>query len=240
MTLSAGTTRAVLLPGTGSDDEFVRAVFLEPLRAVGIHLHTPAPRPGARLAEHYLDELTRHAGEGPILAGGLSFGAHLAAEWALANPDRCAGLLLALPAWHGAPDEAPAALAAHASADAVAALGVPAALRAATEGIPDWLAAELRRSWPSYGAELATSLRVAARRAAPAAEALETLAIPTGLGGFRDDPVHPIAMAESWATRLPAATLRGTSIQAMATDRAALGRATVLAWLSALGGKPTD
>src|SRR5262245_10807784 len=74
----AGT--AVLLPGTGSDDVFVRAVFQVPLEAVGIRTIAPAPRPGARLAEAQLAQLDELAGDDPILVGGISLGAHLAAE----------------------------------------------------------------------------------------------------------------------------------------------------------------
>src|SRR2546426_5776465 len=48
---------AVLLPGTGSDEVFVRRVFEIPLAAVGFRAITPAPRPGPNLAATYLEAL---------------------------------------------------------------------------------------------------------------------------------------------------------------------------------------
>src|SRR5882757_8108167 len=111
---------AVLLPGTGSDEVFVRSVFAGPLAAAGLAIVAPQPAAGAELAERQLAALDAAAHRhGVIVAGGISFGAHLAAEWAAAHPNRCAGLLLAMPGWHGPPADAPGSLAARLGADAV-------------------------------------------------------------------------------------------------------------------------
>src|SRR5947209_7173362 len=145
---------AVLLPGTGSDEVFVRSVFEIPLAAVGVRALTPRPQPGPGLAAAFLAALDRAAEDstrGVVLAGGISFGAHLAVEWALGNPKRCSGLLLALPAWNGTPGDSPAALSARLGADTVRAEGVEAALRPVRQL---WLAAELRRAWHGYGDRL--------------------------------------------------------------------------------------
>lgn len=224
---------AVLLPGTGSDDVFVRAAFAAPVAALGATLVTPPPLPGADLARGYLAALDRAAGTGPIIAGGISLGAHLAAEWAVRNPDRCAGLLLALPAWIGAPDQAPAALAATHSAAAVRALGVEAALEAAVAGVAPWLADELRRAWPGYGDGLADSLEAAACRAAPTAEELGAVRAPVGVAACVDDPIHPEGVARAWVSALPRAVLCATRLEVVGADREALGRAAVLGLMRA-------
>lgn len=229
-----GVRTAVLLPGTGSDDVFVRSVFATALDAVGVRVVTPAPRPGSDLVRNHLAALDRYSSDGPVVAGGISLGAHLAAEWALHNADRCAGLLLALPAWTGVPDGAPAALAAAASAGLVRSLGLPGALDVATADVPAWLAAELRRAWTGYGAELAASLEVAIRPS-PTAEDLAGLAVPAGVAGLLDDQVHPIEVAEEWVSALPTAALCTTRLTTVGVDPAALGRAAVLAWLRAGG-----
>jgi pimeloyl-ACP methyl ester carboxylesterase len=234
---TAAPTVAVLIPGTGSDEVFVRSVFEVPLAAVGVRAVTPAPVPGAALADAYLTAMDEAARDGPVLAGGVSFGAHLAAEWALRAPDRCAGLLLALPAWHGEPDDSPAALAARLGADAVHADGVDAALATMSESVDPWLADELRRSWRGYGDGLADSLRAASARRAPTREELHALAVPAGVAAFADDPVHPAAVARSWADALPNAALCLTRLTVIGLDPEALGRAAVLAWLRA-GGRP--
>ncbi|GAB3142423.1 thioesterase [Amycolatopsis stemonae] len=225
---------AVLLPGTGSDEVFVRAVFAGPLRAIGVPLIAPPPPPGAALADGYLATLDALADEhGELLVGGISFGAHLAAEWAVANPGRCGGLLAALPAWNGRPGPAPASLAATLSADLVAESGVGAAL-AQTAGSPDWLRAELDRAWRRHGDGLAAGLRVAASRPSPTLDDLARLAVPAGIGTCTDDPVHPTKVASEWANALPRAALGETTLTALGADRESLGRATVLAFLKAL------
>ncbi|MCV7090365.1 alpha/beta hydrolase, partial [Mycobacterium interjectum] len=88
----------VLLPGTGSDDDYVYRAFSRPLREAGARLIAPPPRPD-RLIDGYLSALDEAAREGPIGVGGVSIGAAVAAAWALARPDRTVGVLAALPAW---------------------------------------------------------------------------------------------------------------------------------------------
>ena len=221
---------AVLLPGTGSDDVFVASVFAGPLADVGLAIVAPQPAAGAELAERQLAALDAEAQRhGVIVAGGISFGAHLAAEWAAANPDRCAGLLLAMPGWHGPPADAPGSLAARLGADAVATDGIDRALAAASSGVPAWLARELDRSWRRSGAGLAESLRAAARRPAPTLRCLAGITVPAGIAGCVDDPVHPLAVARAWADALPRAALRTLTFAELGTDPATLGRAALAA-----------
>jgi pimeloyl-ACP methyl ester carboxylesterase len=225
---------AVLLPGTGSDEVFVRSVFAGPLAAAGVEALTPAPPAGEKLAVGFLTLLDSLADgrDQPLLVGGISFGAHLAAEWAVRNPGRCAGLLLAMPAWHGHPGDAPASLAAKASADLVEQQGLEAALRLSVAGVAPWLAAELTRAWRRHGDGLATSLRVAADYPAPTLDALRELDIPAGIAACVDDPVHPAEVADRWAGALPRAGVRETTLDALGADRESLGQAAVAAWLS--------
>lgn len=223
----------VVLPGTGSDEVFVEAVFGGPVAAAGLRLVAPPPCHGAELAECHLAALDAAADRyGPIVAGGISLGAHLAAEWAATRPGRCAGLLAALPGWCGAAGTAPAGLAAAASADAVDALGVEGALAAAVRGVPSWLAAELDRAWRRAGDGLAESLRVAACRAAPTQESLRAITVPAGVAGCVDDPVHPVEVALRWADALPSAQLRRITFAEFGADRAALGRAALGGFLA--------
>jgi pimeloyl-ACP methyl ester carboxylesterase len=229
--------KAVLLPGTGSDDVFVTAVFAQPLAEVGVRLTTPVPVPGPGLADRHLADLDEAAADGPVLVGGISFGAHVAAEWAMRNPDRCAGLLLALPGWHGVPDDAPAARAALASAAAVDAHGLAATLAATAADAPPWLAAELDRAWSRHGGRLADSLRAAARRPAPTLAMLGRITGPAGVAACADDPIHPLSIAQAWAAALPTGVLRTSTLAALGADRESLGRATVSAWQAA-GGSP--
>ncbi|WP_166463005.1 alpha/beta fold hydrolase [Amycolatopsis acidicola] len=229
MTSAMSTVTAVLMPGTGSDEIFVRAVFAGPLAAAGVRALTPRPAPGARLAVGFLTLLDSLAEE-PLLVGGISFGAHLAAEWAVRNPDRCAGLLLALPAWHGEPGDAPASMAAKASADLVEREGMERALKFSVDGVAPWLAEELGRAWRRHGDGLPASLRVAAGHPAPTLEALAGLDIPVGIAACVDDPVHPAEVAHEWAAAFPRATIRETTLAALGEDRESLGRAAVAAW----------
>lgn len=229
---------AVVLPGTGSDEVFVRAAFEGPLAGIGVRLLAPATAgvAGGHLVEHYLAALDEAAAEAsePIIVGGVSFGAHLASAWALRNRGRCAGLLAALPAWNGRPNSAPAALAAHASAALVREQGLDRALELAVSDVAPWLADELTRAWRRHGRSLADGLDAAARHPAPELTALSTLDVPVGLAACTDDDVHPADVAYAWADALPRAVVVDTTLQALGDDRATLGRAAVRAFLRAL------
>ena len=232
---------AVLLPGTGSDEVFVATVFAGPLAAAGLAIVAPQPAAGAELAERQLAALDAAAHRhGVIVAGGISFGAHLAAEWAAANPDRCGGLLLAMPGWHGPPADAPGSLAARLGADAVDADGIDRALAAASSGVPAWLARELDRSWRRSGTGLAASLRAAAQRPAPTLRCLAGITVPAGVAGCVDDAVHPLAVARAWADALPSAALCTLTFAELGADPAALGRAASRALVLAQRGGMRD
>jgi len=128
----------VLLPGTGSDDDYVRRAFTGPLREVGALLVAPPPR-ADRLIDGYLSALDDAARDGPICVGGVSIGAAVAAAWALAHPDRTIAVLAALPAWAGAPGTAPAALAAWYSAERLRVDGLAATTTQMRASSPSWL-----------------------------------------------------------------------------------------------------
>ncbi len=97
---------AVLLPGTGSDDDYVARAFAAPLHAAGARLVAPPPEPG-RLIEGYWVAMDAAAQDGPIAVGGVSIGAAVSLTWALRHPDRTVAVLAALPAWTGEPGERP-------------------------------------------------------------------------------------------------------------------------------------
>ncbi|OBI94617.1 hypothetical protein, partial [Mycobacterium sp. 1465703.0] len=151
----------VLLPGTGSDDDYVHRAFSRPIHEIGAHLVTPPPRPD-RLIEGYLAALDDAARGGPIAVGGVSIGAAVAVAWALAHPDRTAAVLAALPAWAGAPGEAPAALAARYSASQLRADGLAATTTQMQASSPPWLADELTRSWGAQWPHLPDAMEEAA------------------------------------------------------------------------------
>jgi pimeloyl-ACP methyl ester carboxylesterase len=233
---SGSPIRAVVLPGSGSDEVFVRSAFTAPLRALGIELVAPEVCPGAGVVDGYRAALdaAHAAAPGALLVGGVSLGAHVAAAWAADRPGaRLAGLLLALPAWTGAPGDAPAALAARATAALVRARGTPGAVDEARAGSPPWLAAELERAWTRYGGGLAASLDAAAASPAPDAAALRSLTLPVGIAALADDPVHPAVVARQWRDLLPRAGLVTSTLAAFGADPEVVGRAAVLGWLRA-------
>lgn len=231
---------AVVLPGSGSDEVFVRAAFAEPLRGAGIRLVAPGPRHGTGVVAGYhaaLDAAADRAG-GPLLVGGVSLGAHVAVRWA-AGPGagRVAGLLLALPAWGGDPAGAPAARAARFTAAQVREGGLGSAVAAARAGAPAWLADELARAWAGHGAGLADALDAAAAEPGPTPQELARPDVPAGVVGLVDDAVHPLAEARRWAGLLPRAVLVTSTLDAVGADPRVLGAAAVHGWQRA-GRRP--
>lgn len=223
----------VLLPGTGSDDDYVQRAFSGPLAHVGAVLVTPPPRPD-RLIEGYLAALDAAAREGPIAVGGVSIGAAVAAAWALAHPDRAVAVLAALPAWAGAPGEAPAALAARYSASQLRADGLAATTTQMRASSPPWLADELTRSWGAQWPHLPDAMEEAAAYVAPSCDELAGLAAPLAVAAAVDDPIHPLQAGLDWVAAAPRAALRTVMLDQIGADPAALG-AACLAALAELG-----
>jgi pimeloyl-ACP methyl ester carboxylesterase len=224
----------VLLPGAGSDQLFLASAFGGPLADFGITLVAPAL--GLR-GPAALDAALGGA-DGRLLVGGVSLGAQVAVEWAAALPGpaarRLAGLLLVMPAWTDGPDDAPAALAAAASARTLRTHGLAAALAQVRSGAPGWLGDELSRAWTAHGPGLADELAAAATRRGPGLAALRAVSAPVGVVALIDDPLHPAEVATRWATLLPHAGLATSTLAALGRDRASLGRAALLAWLGAV------
>jgi pimeloyl-ACP methyl ester carboxylesterase len=222
----------VLLPGTGSDDNYVYRAFSAALHDAGAVVVTPSPQPH-RLVDGYRDALDDAARTAPIAVGGVSIGAAAAANWALANPVNAVAVLAALPAWTGSPDSAPAALAAHHTASVLRRDGLASATDAMRASSPQWLADELTRSWAGQWPSLPDAMDEAAVYVAPTRGALTRLTVPMGVAAATDDPVHPIEVGIEWAAAAPRAALRTVTLDEMGADPAVLGAACLMALLEA-------
>jgi pimeloyl-ACP methyl ester carboxylesterase len=219
---------AVILPGTGSDDDYIVRAFASPLHDAGARVAAQPPQPG-HLIDGYLAALDHAARCGPIAVGGVSIGAAVAAAWALQHPDRTVAVLAALPAWTGAPDSAPAALAARHSAHQLRRHGLAAATTQMRASSPPWLAEELTRSWRGQWPDLPDAMEEAAAYVAPTRAQLQRLAAPMGVAAATDDPIHPLEIGQEWATAAPHAALRTVTLDQMGADPAALGAACLAA-----------
>lgn len=139
---------------------------------------------------------------------GISLGAH-AAVLAIgreprptAVPDGC---IAALPAWIGEPD----ATAAHTAETGrrIATHGYQRVLADIVERTSQkhrWIVRALEQDWSRYStSELTASLRTAAGGRAPTLADVRSITAPTLVIGARDDQLHPIDIARSWADVLP-------------------------------------
>lgn len=220
----------VLLPGTGSDGDYVYRAFSTALHDVGAVVVTPAPHPSGLIAG-YLHELDNAARLGPIAVGGVSIGAAVAASWALAHPAGAVAVLAALPAWTGAPADATAALTARYSAHKLRRAGLASAIAHMRASSPPWLAEELTRSWVGQWPALADAMDEAADYVAPTSGELETLVAPMGIAAATDDPVHPVEVALEWVAAAPRSALQTFTLDELGSDPAVLGTACVTALL---------
>src|SRR5579875_727459 len=197
----------VLLPGTGSDDDYVSRAFTGPLRRAGATIVAPPPQP-ARLVDGYLCALDDAARRGPIAVGGVSIGAAVSAAWALAHPGRAVAVLAALPPWTGAPGGAPAAIAARHSAQQLRRHGLAESTRQLRASSPSWLADELARSWSVQWPQLPDAMEQAAGYTAPTCGELAGLTAPLAVAVATDDPVHPWQVGEQWVSAAPRSAMR--------------------------------
>lgn len=227
------TPRAVLLPGSGSDADFVERAFGTALSARGIELIAVAPEPRSVVAG-YLEALDDAAREpGALLVGGVSLGAAIATRWALRQHNRLSGMLIGLPAWLGLPADAPASLSATYSAAQLRLRGLPAVLHDIHSSAPPWLAAELSRAWERQWPALPQAFEEAARAPGPTEAELTMLPVPTGVVGAVDDPVHPIEVAQLWARACPSAHLATIALAELGADPAVLGDRCLRSWTAA-------
>lgn len=242
---------ALIAHGAGSSGDFVRRAFGPPLLEAGWRLasydlrghgaSSPVTDPGRLgLAEHVTDLRAVARATGATLLGGVSMGAHaavFATILAASQPGWApepAGLLLALPAWTGAPDAVAAANALQAAE--LSAAGLPVVLERICRDHPGWVADELAESWPRHDpASFVAVLTALARSSAPTPDELRSVQVPAGLVALSDDPMHPAAVAASWAEIMPVARLVRIPFDAPAADRAVLGRAALDAWQQAAG-----
>ena len=218
----------VLLPGVGSDDDYVYRAFSPALHAVGAIAVPHAPRPD-RLIAGYLAALDDAAREGCIAVAGVSLGAAVAAAWAIAHPGRVVAVLAALPAWTGSPQGAPAAVAALSSAHELRRDGLVAATSRMRASSPQWLAEELTRSWVGQWPALPDAMTAAAHYVAPTSGQLATLAVPLGVAAASDDPVHPLEVGVEWIAAAPYASMRTVTLEQIGSDPSSLGTACMAA-----------
>ena len=158
-----------------------------------------------------------------VLAGGVSLGAHAVALWS-AGGGAASGLVLAMPAWTGVPDDVAALTAA--TADDVGTYGIERVLaRVSALAGDDWVLDELRRGWRTYDdVLLAATLRAAASSPGPMPETLRAISTKTAVVALADDPLHPVGVARSWAELIPGARLAVVGRQEPRDDRGVLGR----------------
>lgn len=228
--MSASTTgTAVLLPGTGSDAQFIEKAFATSLADGGFTLLPVDPDP-TDLIGGYVRALDAAAGPRTIV-GGVSLGAAVGIRWAAEHPDRCAAVIAALPAWSGAPGDAPAAVSARVTADMLRDIGLERSIERMTAGSPGWLAAELTRSWRAQWPDLPGALTAAATYAGPTPQELRAVGVPVAVVAGADDPVHPLDVARYWCTHLSTADLSTLTLGELGEDPSRLGRMAVAALL---------
>ncbi len=216
----------VALPGTGSDGDFAGRAFA--CRTIPVIAVDPT---SDGLISSYVRALDDAAAAGRrVLAAGVSIGACVAVRWALSNPDRCAGVLAALPPWLGDPATAPAAHSALLTLDQLTRTGLDATIEQMRAGTPGWLAAELARSWRATAPVLDAMLAEAAGHHAPSASDIAGLSVPLAITATIDDPVHPYEVAQIWRDAAPRALLQGITLAELGADPGVLGRRCLDGW----------
>lgn len=221
-------TRAAMIAGAGSTESFIERAFpavrgvVDEVRALGPHGGDLGAIEAALRAE-----VAQARTDGwRIIVGGVSFGAHASALYAAScDPwERPDALACVMPAWTGPPDAT--ALASAATADLVRERGIPAVLDQLEAQFPgDWLVAELRSAWGDRtAASLTQELRAVAASPSPSPHQLAGIGVPTVVLGVADDPLHPLAVARTWAGSIPGAVLATLSRADLSTGPSLLGR----------------
>ena len=170
------------------------------------------------------------------LVGGVSMGAGVAARIALDHPERLTGLILVRPAWLDAPhpenlqimEIVAGLLQQHDTDDALTALeGDPSyqAIAAQAPSAADSLRGQFSRHLARERA--AVLQRMPADQPLPNGSRWADITTPTLVIATRGDPIHPFAIAEAIAARIPTPRLREVPSRDM--DPAAHTRETAAA-----------
>lgn len=220
----------LLLPGTGSDDDYLRRSLAGPLQQAGARVLSAPPDP-QRLVAGYLEALDQALRANPagIAVGGVSIGAAVATRWALDHQDRTVAVLAVLPPWTGAPGDAPASLSARHTAATLRRDGLDATTAAMRSSSPAWLADELARSWRRQWPALPEAMDEAAAYLAPDADELRGLSVPLAVIGASDDAIHPVGVAADWASWAPRGALHTVRLADFGPCPPLLGAACVAA-----------
>lgn len=220
---------AVVLPGTGSDADFVGRAFGPALRGLDLEVIAVEPDPRGVVASYVAALDAAVARSGPIVVGGVSLGAAVALNWANDRIGAAAAVLVALPAWTGSPDGAPAAASAELTARLLRADGIAAVTATMRAGSPPWLGAELAKSWASQWPHLPDALDEASKYRSPTPAALAATTVPVALVTAVDDPVHPYAVAQAWHAALPDSGVAEITLDEIGVDPSVIGRAALKA-----------
>ena len=156
-------------------------------------------------------------GGGRVVVAGHSMGAHTAAAFALAEPDRIAGLVVIGPASRGEPPSDETIAYWDRLADGLDRGGVDGFIEAYDDGShrPEWREVILRLARTRLGLHKSLDAVARALREVTASvpldgmEALERIAAPTLVVASHDDadPGHPWEVAEEWTETIPNARM---------------------------------
>jgi pimeloyl-ACP methyl ester carboxylesterase len=234
---AADAPAVVVAHGVGSTGEFAARCWSGCVEAGyrlvtydlrGHGASTSLPDPVDQALDRHVADLAALAREvGARVVGGTSLGAHIAAAYAASGAPLDA-VLLAIPGWLGRPTSTAYAL----FADELVLYGVPPTLAriARDPAVPRWVAIELERSWPRHDpASLLGAFRAVAAGPAPDLATLRGVHAAAGVVGLVDDPGHPFAAAEAYATALPRAALESLTLAEWGERRSILGDAALAA-----------
>ncbi|WP_018160726.1 alpha/beta fold hydrolase [Smaragdicoccus niigatensis] len=193
---------------------------------------TPAP---ARLIEGYFEAIEKVAETAErLVLTGISIGAVVSVQWALANPTRVAAVIAALPPWTDSPADAPAALSAAYTAQSLRAEGLEPVVAAMRGSSPPWLADLVERAWRAQWPDLAVAMEAVSTYAHPTSAELKHLDVPVALVGAIDDLVHPDHVCDDWAALIPRSAVAKVPLSDIGLDVGLIGHAGIRA-LESLG-----
>lgn len=210
----------VLLPGTGSDDDYVYRAFAPALHGVGaVPFRTPRP---ARLIAGY---------RAATMPRGTARSRSPACRWEppWRPPGRSPTPAARWPSWpryrpgRAHRTGAAAALAATYTAGELRRDGLVATTARMRESSPRWLADELTRSWLGQWPDLPEAMTEAAAFVAPTTVQLAGMTTPMGVAAASDDPVHPLEVGVEWVAAASNASLRTVTLDDIGADPGALG-----------------
>lgn len=224
------------LPGAGFDHTFIEQALGPLAQQLDAELMAADPQPGNVLSG-YCAVCDEAAARGDFICIGISIGAIAALRWLIARQKKnsataqgtCLAAIISMAPWcENNYADAPAALAASSTAQAINAHGFATVKNAMVNTSPPWLAELQAPCWDRLGNDLGVVMSEVSETPAPPLSELGKITDSCGFIRVTEDPLHPVHVTDQWIQAMKHGSVTSISLHDIADNVAVFSSASLL------------